>query len=315
MVAIIVVSIILGLSLLLLLIVYMLYRLTFYTPFKKQLNDVNLPVSKNYQSYPKLRRTLVDKFMSRPYEDAYIHSYDGLRLHARVFSIRGGENRVAICFHGYRGTGYRDFCAAAKLLFELKYNVIMIDERGHGLSDGHKITFGIRESKDALDWVKYAKEKFGEDAEILLYGVSLGGHVVLNIADRVDDKVKIIADAPYCESKTSIKNAIRSIHLPVWLVYPLVNLASIMFVHENMNRSSVFNAVKNSNHQILVIHGHEDEVTPYEDSMRLSAKFNSKVRYELFYGAKHITSFLADHKRFERVIKEFLIGKEKAYNK
>ena len=313
MIAIIIVSIILGISIFLFLVVYILYRITYYSPFRKQLSDFNLPVSKNYQSYPKLRKDLTDKFMARSYEDAYIISYDELRLHARVFVTRGSNNKVAILCHGYRGTAYRDFCAASKVLFELKYNIVLIDQRGHGLSDGHKITFGIRESKDLLSWINYAKERFGQDAEIVLFGVSMGGYTVLNVAEQVDDNVKIIADSPYASIRESLKNTIRSIHLPAFIVYPLVNLASIIFTHENMNNGDIRESLKNSKNQILIIHGNKDKVISYEQSMYLSARYNNRVRYELFSGADHCLSYLVDYGRYEKCIKEFLDNRVSYY--
>ena len=306
MIGIIIASVILGIFLLLFLVVYVLYRITYRSPFRRQLSDFNLPVSKNYQSYPKFKRDLIDKFMARSYEDVYITSYDELRLHARVFITRGSGNKVAILCHGYRGAGYRDFCAASKVLFELKYNVILIDQRGHGLSDGHNITFGIRESKDLLSWINYTKERFGKDADIVLFGVSMGGHTVLNISDQIDKKIKIIADSPYVSIEESLKNTIRSIHLPVFLVYPLVKLAGIMFTHENMNRNNVLDRVRDSKNQIMIIHGSGDTVIPYEFSMLIAATYPSKVRYELFRNADHCGSYLVDYEWYNQIIKDFL---------
>lgn len=309
MIVIIIASVILGILAFLFLVVYVLYRITYRSPFRRQLNDFNLPVSKNYKSYPKLKRDLIDKFMARSFEDVYITSYDELRLHARVFTTRGSGNKVAILCHGYRGAGYRDFCAASKVLFELKYNVILIDQRGHGLSDGHKITFGIRESKDLLSWIDYAKERFTKDADIVLFGVSMGGHTVLNVSDQIDKKIKIIADSPYVSIEESLKNTIKSIHLPVFLVYPLVKLAGIMFVHENMNRNNVLDRVRDSKNQIMIIHGSGDTVIPYEFSMLIAATYPSKVRYELFRGAEHCSSYLVDYDWYNQIIKDFLSNK------
>ena len=306
MIAIIISSIVLGILLFLFLVVYILYRITYYSPFRKQLCDFELQRSKNYKSYPPLRKDLTDKFMARAYEDAFIESFDKLRLHARVFTVRGANNRVAILCHGYRGTAYRDFDAASKVLIELKYNVILIDQRAHGLSDGHKITFGIRESQDLLSWIKYAKERFGQELELVLFGVSMGGHTVLNIADKLDENVRIIADSPYTSPRAILRNSIKQIHLPRFIVYPLVNLAGIIYTHENMNRNNLVESLKDSKNEILIIHGTEDKVVPYEDSMLLSAKYNRRIRYELFKGGHHCTSYLVDYERYVQVIKDFL---------
>ena len=299
-------SVVFGLLVFLFLVVYILYRITYYSPFRKQLNDQNLLHSKNYQSYSKIRKKLIDELMSRPYKDAYITSFDGLKLHARVFATRGSNGKVAILTHGYRGSAYRDFAAASKVLFELKYNIILIDQRAHGLSGGHKITFGIRESKDLLDWISYAKKKFGDETEMLLFGASMGGNTVLNIADKIDEHIKIIADSPFTSPKEIIKNSIKAIHLPTSIVYPLTNLAAIIYTHENMSRHTAIEAVDKSKNKILIIHGRADKIVPYEDSMLLSAKYNHRIKYVLFNEGQHITSYLVDFKKYKKAIVDFL---------
>ena len=121
----------------------LLYRNVFYSPLKGQINDFNLQGSKNFQGYEEDIKELIIQLMARPYEDIYIQSFDRLKLHARFFENKE-SNKYAILCHGYRGTAYRDFCGGAKEAIELGYNVIIIDERAHGTSQGHSITFGRR---------------------------------------------------------------------------------------------------------------------------------------------------------------------------
>ncbi len=59
------------------------------------------------------------------------------------------------------------------------HNVLMIEERAHLESEGHTITFGIKERYDALDWIRYALQRFGEDTRIILVGISMGAATVL----------------------------------------------------------------------------------------------------------------------------------------
>ena len=132
-------SVALGLFLLFFLAVFLLYRFIFYSPRKGQLNDFNLQDSQNYRGYEERIKKLITDLMNRPCEDIYIQSFDKLKLHARLFENEK-SNKVAILCHGYRGTAYRDFCGGATEMLELGYNVILIDQRAHGLSEGHSIT-------------------------------------------------------------------------------------------------------------------------------------------------------------------------------
>ena len=304
-VAIIIGSVFLGLLLLFFLALFLLYIFIFYSPLKGQLSDFNLQGSKNFRGYEDRIKELIVSLMNKPYEDVYIDSFDKLKLHARLFENKK-SHKVAILCHGYRGTAYRDFSGGATELIELGYNVILIDERAHGKSKGHSITFGVRETKDLLSWIEYAKNRFPKDMELLLVGISMGGHTVLNVADKVDKDVKIIADCPYSSPKEILINSIKSVHLPVWFVYPLLNLSSIIFTHENMNKTSAFKTINNSDNKILIIHGDKDSVIPYTNSLALKEAYPDKIRYELFPGADHGVSYVRDTERYKKIIREFL---------
>ena len=298
-------SVVLGLILLFFLAVFLLYHFIFYSPLKGQLNDFNLQDSTNYRGYEERIKNLITDLMNKPYEDVYIRSFDKLKLHARLFENKN-TNKVAILCHGYRGTAYRDFSGGATEMIELGYNVILIDQRAHGLSEGHSITFGVRETKDLLSWIEFVKERFGQDIDLVLVGVSMGGHVVLSVANQVDKEVKIIADCPYSSPKAILHNSIKSVHLPIWLFYFLINLAAILFTHENMSKTSVYDIIKDSENKILIIHGDKDSVVPYTNSLALKEAFPDKIQYELFPGADHGVSYVVDTKRYKEIVRAFL---------
>lgn len=281
-----------------------MYRLIFFSPRKGQINDSTLVGSKNFNNYSEQMKDNILSFMNKPYEDVYITSFDKLKLHARMFDNKESK-KIAILLHGYKGTVYRDFNSISKILFEEGYKVLAVDERAHGLSKGHVITFGVRESKDLLSWLNYVKERF-INHEILLVGVSMGGHTVLNVSDKISKDIKIIADCPYSSPKEILVSTIKSVHLPVFIFYPLLNLTSHIFAHESLNKTSAYNSIKNSDNKILIMHGDKDKVIPYTISKELAVTYPHKIRYELFKNADHDASALVDFDRYQRVVKEFL---------
>ena len=286
--------------------ILLLYCNIFYSPLKGQLSDFNLRGSKNFAGYEDKLKELIIKLMERPYEDIYVKSFDKLRLHARLFKNKN-SNKVAILCHGYRGTAYRDFCGGAHEAIELGYSVILIDERAHGTSQGHSITFGIREVQDLISWVNYARERFGQEIELVLIGISMGGATVLMAADKVGENVKIIADSPYSSPKIMLKETIRSIHLPIFIFYPLLYITSILFAHTNLNKLSAYDSIKNTNNKVLIIHGNKDSVVNYKISERLYQTYPNKIQYELFDGADHGVSYLSDVERYKKIIRDFLL--------
>lgn len=301
---IIVLSILSGLIILLLVVLYGFYHFVFYSPMKWQANDYALDSSPVYKGKEEIITNLIDSLKAREYEDIYIKSFDKLKLHARLFEVKDSK-KVAILCHGYRGTGYRDFCGGAKEALALGYNVILIDQRAHGLSKGHSITFGVRETRDVIKWAEYARNRFGNDIKLVLIGISMGGASVLMAADKVNN-AKIIADCPFSSPKIMLKETIRRMKLPVWLFYPLLNLSSLIYAHTNLNKLSSYQSVKNTNNPILIIHGDHDSIVPYWISQELFSANREKIQYELFPNADHGMSYLSDTKRYQLIIKEFL---------
>ena len=280
-----------------------LYLYSFYSPKKGQSDHYNLN-SPIYRGMEEQVKPLIDNIIAIPYEDAYIISFDKLKLHARVY-LKENSKKVAVLCHGYRGTPYRDFSGGAVEVLKLGYNVILIDERAHGLSQGHSITFGVRETRDAIDWVKYARNRFGEDIDLALIGISMGGAVVLMAADKVG-KAKIIADCPFSAPKVILQQTVKELGLPVPIFYPLVNLSSIIFTHTNLNKLSAYDSIKNTTNKVLIIHGGSDSVVPNWISNDLYQEYPDKIQYELFEGADHGMSYLVDKPRYQHIIREFL---------
>ena len=280
-----------------------LYLFSFYSPKKGQSDHYNLS-SPIYRGVEEEVKPLIDSIVKIPYEDAYITSFDKLKLHARIY-VQPDSKKVAVLCHGYRGTPYRDFSGGAVEVLKLGYNVVLIDERAHGMSEGHSITFGVREVRDAIDWVKYAKNRFGEDSELVLIGISMGGNIVLTASDKIGP-AKIIADCPFSSPRIMLRQSVKELGLPVAIFYPLVNLASIVFTHTNLNKVSAYDSIKNTTNKILIIHGDADMVVPHFVSDDLYKAYPDKIQYELFHGANHGMSYIVDKPRYQKIIKDFL---------
>ena len=304
LITIIVSSIVAFLLIVLFVAIFLLYRFVFYSPRKEQLNDDNLEMLPFYQNYVDRVKELIAILKARPFENIYIESFDKLKLHARLYENKNSK-KVAILFHGYRGAAYRDFCCVGNEIINMGYTVIIIDQRAHGQSEGHSITFGIRESKDVETWANYARNRFGEDISLALMGVSMGGASVLIAADKVKN-AKIIADCPFTSPKIALKDTLRSIKLATWIFYPLLSLSSLIFAHTNLNKLSAYDSIKNTTNDVLIIHGDVDKVVSYKISQDLYNAYPNKIHYELFEGAEHGGSYIKDTARYQKILKEFL---------
>lgn len=115
----------------------------------------------------------------RPHEDVFTPGLDGARLHARLYRVPNAHATVILC-HGYHSRAEHDFGAQFPALYASGgCNLLLIDERAHGLSEGKCPTFGQLERYDIAQWVHWVREHSRVQRPIALYGVSMGAASVL----------------------------------------------------------------------------------------------------------------------------------------
>lgn len=266
-----------------------------------------VPEDDQYQEFKDETVTLVTALMNKPFETVSIISHDTLLLKGRWYE--GEKDKpTAILFHGYRGSAYRDFCGGSALLFEKGWNVLIVDERAHGMSEGRAITFGIKEKYDASDWVEYVEERKGNENGVYLFGISMGAATVLMASSILDKNTVrgIIADCPFSSPVAIIEKVMKDKKLPSSLLMPLVKLSATLWGGFYLDSASAIDAVQKTNIPILLIHGEDDRFVPEYMSRDIYEANKKIIRYETFPCAGHGLSFMVDNKRYRRVVDEFL---------
>lgn len=243
---------------------------------------------------------------SRPYEEVSVRSHDGLLLRGRYYHVRDGAP-LALCFHGYRGTAIRDFSGGSRIAFEDGQNVLLVDQRAHGGSEGRTITFGIKERYDCLDWIGYAVDCFGQDVQILLYGVSMGAATVVMASGlELPKQVKgIVADCPYSSPKDIILKVAKELHYPPRLAYPFIRLGARLYGHFDLEEMTAEEAIKRATVPILIIHGEADRFVPSCMSECIMRANPSAVEWQSFPDAGHALSYITDYGRYAELTRRF----------
>lgn len=285
---------------------YYAYRIAFYSPNKdrEKIPEVNDP---HYTPYKAVIRDLFHALETKPCEFVTIQSRDGLALSGRYYHTADGAP-LAICFHGYKSCWLTDFCGGADIAFQMGQNVLLIDERAHGKSQGRSITFGIKERQDLLCWLEYALNRFGSDTKILLYGVSMGGATVV-MASELDlpKNVKgIVADCPYSSPLDVILEVGRQTGYPVKLIKPFVILGAKIYGGFDIRESSGAEAVKHTKVPIMIIHGEDDTFVPPEMSHEIQRANPEMVQRHTFPGAYHALNYMVDTSRYQKLVKDFM---------
>ncbi|MBQ1242342.1 MAG: alpha/beta hydrolase [Oscillospiraceae bacterium] len=284
---------------------YLAYRRAFFSPDKVQNDVYNIPRDEQYEPYRAKMVALIDRLVGETdFEEVSIRSRDGLRLYGRYYHLRDGAP-LAIGVHGYRGTAERDMCGGFQLARAAGQNVLLIDQRAHARSEGHTITFGIREKFDVCDWVSWARERFGEETKILLYGVSMGAATVLLSAPLLEGKIcGIVADSPYSSPREIIEKVSRDEGLPPHLAWPVIVLGARIFGGFSPLGADVAEAVRESSVPVLIIHGEEDRFVPQEMSARLTVR--EGVERCSFPDAGHGISAILHTEKYNELVQRFL---------
>ena len=268
--------------------------------------EYDIPPGKIYEVFREDMIAWTKQIRSMPHEKIEIKSYDGLTLRGTYYEY-APDATVELLFHGYRGNAERDLCGGIERCFALGRSVIIIDQRAGGRSDGHVITFGVRESRDCRTWIDYAVERFGKDRKIIIGGVSMGAATVMMAAgeDLPDNVVCVMADCGYSSTKEIIVKVIRQIRLPVFPFYPLIRLGGMLWGRFDIEKGSPMEAVKRARVPIIFIHGDTDDFVPCYMSEQLYDACRSQKKLVKIKDAGHGLAFPVDRWGYVEALREF----------
>ncbi len=157
------------------------------------------------------------------FEDVRFRTADGVQLATWVIPHPQPRGNVIFC-HGHgRNRGH----AAGHLqtLHDMGLNVLTFDFRGHGDSDGHTSTFGVREIEDLRAAVAYMTERFPEQP-LVLVGISLGAAVALQALPHLPNVCGVWSEGAFAHLTSAVDQGIAP--LPAPLRRPLIASAYVL---------------------------------------------------------------------------------------
>ncbi len=283
------------------------YFRVFYSPTRKPLaeGEYDIPAGKEYEAHRADMIRWIDMTRTMPCEELSITSHDGLTLRGRYYECNPG-GIIEILFHGYRGNSERDMSGGVERCFALGRNALIVDHRAAGKSDGHTITFGVRERQDCLRWIDRVIERFGKDTKIVLTGISMGAATVMMAAGEKlpDNVVCVLADCGYSSPREIIRKVIRDMKLPMML-YPFIRLGAILFGRFDPEECSPIEAVTRCRVPLILIHGEADDFVPCEMSRKVFDACASQKKFVTIPGAGHGLAFPTDKEGYLKALADF----------
>ena len=210
--------------------------------------------------------------ISLVYEDLNLITADNENIHAWYIPAKEKTRKTLLFLHGNAGNiSHR--LETIKIYHQFGLNVFIFDYRGFGKSTGKPSEDGIYiDAKTA--WQYLIEEKNLSAKDIIIAGRSLGGGVATELAKDVHPALLIL------ESTFTSMTEVSGIH------YPFMPTGLIV-----KHRYETISKLADIHCPVVFIHSKQDEVIPFEQSLRNFAAANEPKQFIEIHGG-HGSGFL-----------------------
>jgi len=224
------------------------------------------------------------------------------------------SGKCAILVHGYSDSKIGGI-AWAPTFRSLGYNVLAIDLRAHGRSDGNHSTAGYFERHDLSQVIDQLKAlQPAATRQIVLFGVSLGAAVVAATAQLREsrDIAAVIMDCPYSDYASAAMTHGDAMGMPGTLFQRLGIRLAEKFSGSNFMEVAPMRVIPQIACPVMVIHGADDLFVTKSDMDLVEAATKSRsaeLGRSIYWRpdkTHHVLALRTDPVEFRRRIEEFL---------
>jgi len=229
----------------------------------------------------------------RAAEDVSFTTADGLTLRGWFMAAPERSDRTLLICHGL-AANRTAFLPLATVGDALEANVMFFDFRGHGDSDGHTITYGVREKEDVLAAIAYLRRERPEQSrELIGLGFSMGAACLIRGAAEADPPLDaLIIDSAYASAVELTDNVLGD--LPAF-VRPLIATPAVPLASLDagcwLPDARPIDSVDRLRAPALFIHARGDALIPCDHSCRLYARAAGPKELWLTDTGGHCSSF------------------------
>ena len=218
----------------------------------------------------------------------------------------GGENAVLIIAGRTEACKYSYYFAEP---YRAKgFNVLVIDNRAHGLSDGRVSCLGYREYADINAWVRFLTDKCGNRG-VILHGICIGSSTALFAATAQDaprEILGIVAEGMYKNFYESYKNHIILQGRPDFPFTQGVMLWIRLVSHANVVTDGPFRRIERLKKPICFIHSRVDEFSDPKFAQMLYDKCTAPKRLVWFERGAHSRVRVNNPEQYDATVTEFI---------
>ena len=264
------------------------------TPQAREMYDIGLRWGEENEGYKK---------------DVHIQR-SGCNLYGEYYDF--GSDKCAMILSG-RTEGLRYGYYFAIPYAKCGYNILVVDARAHGLSDGEYNTVGFEESLDDIEWVKFLQREYGIRS-VVFHGICIGaagGMYVLtgeNCPDCIDG---IVTEGMFANFAESVKNHMIEQKRPTLFMIGLIDMWMKKYTGHSM-RVGPINVIEKLDKPLLMLHSKEDIYSTPEYAQKLYDLAGTENKQLVWFEkGRHSMLRITDTERYDNAIVAFLEKLEK----
>lgn len=239
-------------------------------------------------------------------EDIEITSKDGLKLKGEYFNF--GYDRAALILAGRAETVL--YCYYFADLFQKAgCNVIVVDPRACGLSEGKYTTAGMKEGEDAGLWIDYIHERYGIE-KFFIHGICVGSAEAIYVAATHQACLKgIILEGPYSAFYKVLLMRTKNHGKPTFPVCLQMAMLYKKLAGVNVFKNKPIEEIKKVEVPALFLCGREDKSNSPDDfELIFNACGSSKKKFVWFDHGAHSHLRIVNLEKYDSEVIDFING-------
>ena len=195
---------------------------------------------------------------------------DGFKLYGEYFDY--GSDRCVIILPGRCESLIYSYYFAEPYE-KAGFNILVVDTRCHGKSEGKYNTIGVKESHDVLKWAELVHDRF-DNKEVYIHGICIGtssGIFAMTNKNCPDYLKGLVTEGCFVSFRETFKRHMMADNRPLFPVLDMVMLLINKHTGTNVYKDKPIRAIKHINHnaRILFLYGKKDIFSIPEKSQKL----------------------------------------------
>ena len=235
-----------------------------------------------------------------------IRSMDGLDLSAWWIPVVGSPRTVVLVHAWGENKRHPYVSATARFYNQAGFNVLALDLRGQGDSEGHRPTAGYQEVRDVRGALRWLEGRGIKPEDTVLHGWSTGAATVIRAAPGTGVGA-VVEEAGYADLPLLLCNMIPGGYGPpnllAHMAFQVSKLFDVDFDPWALRPEKDAARLHEEGVAMFIIHSPDDRVVPFEHA-RLLAAANPDAAFWKVEDSRHIAAYT--HPDYRKLLLGFL---------